>query len=77
MTSLESGLQGHVTLLDKVLESTIEQTLRQGTDGVLHLLHIPALGYEFVSDFDFGLGQVLVQVCAVNTEELTDDFTDL
>ena len=77
MRSLQSSLESHVTLLHEPLEGTIEQTLSNGTNGVGHLLTTPALGDELVTDLDLGLGQASVHISTVNTEEPSDDVTDL
>jgi len=77
VSSLESSLKGHVTLLYEPLEDTIEDGLSQGTNGVGYLLDGPTLGDEFVTDLDLGLGQVPVEISTFNSEKLTDGITDL
>ena len=78
MGSLESsGIESSVAHEHKPLEQTIEETLRDGTNGVRDLVHVPSLGDELVADLDLGLAQVSVQVNAVNSEKFTDDFTSL
>lgn len=74
---LESSLQSDVTLLDQPLEGTIEHGLSHGADGGGHLVLVPALGHELVTDLDSGLGQVLVQVHAVNAEQLAEELASL
>lgn len=71
------GVQGLVTLLHQPLEQPVEHTLAKGTDGVGDLVLVTTLGDELVSDLDAGLQQALVQVLAVDTEELGDLLTVL
>lgn len=75
--SLESSLQSDVTLLDQPLEGTIEHGLSHGTDGGGHLVLVPALSHELVTDLDLRLGQVLVQVHAINAEQLAEELASL
>lgn len=75
MLPLLLGVQSLVTLLDQPLEETVEHTLAEGTDGVGHLGDVTTLGHELVTDFDAGLQQVLVQVLAVDTEELSNTLS--
>ena len=75
--SLLASSKGVVTLLDEVLESTIEYGLSQGTDGVGDLNGALTLGDELVTDLDLGLGQVLVEISTFRADEFTDGITSL
>ena len=77
VSPLKTSLKSLVTLLHEPLEDTIEHSLSQGTDGVRDLILVPTLGDELVTDLDLGLGQELVQVHTVNTEELANSLTNL
>lgn len=69
------GVQCLVTLLHQPLEQTIEHTLAQSADGVVHLNDVTALGHELVTDLDAGLQQVLVQLLHVSAEQGSDTGT--
>jgi hypothetical protein len=69
------GVECFVTLLDEPFEETIEDTLAEGTDGVVDLILVTTLCDELVTDLDTWLKQVLVQVLGVNTEQLGDLLT--
>lgn len=69
------GVQSLVTLLHQPLEQTIEHTLAQSTDRVVHLDDVTALRHELVTDLDARLQQVLVQLLHVRAEQLGDALT--
>lgn len=69
------GVKSLVTLLDQELEDTIEDTLAESTDGVGDLILVLTLGDELGTDLDTWLKQVLVEIGAVNTEQLGDLLT--
>jgi hypothetical protein len=69
------GVKCFVTLLDEPFEETIEHTLAESTDGVGDLILVTTLGDELVTDLDAGLKQVLVEILAVDTEQLGDLLT--
>jgi hypothetical protein len=69
------GVKSFVTLLDEPFEETIEDTLAKSTDGVVTLILVTTLCDELVTDLNTWLKQVLVQVLAINTEQLGDLLT--
>lgn len=71
------GVQGVVTLLDQEFEETIEHTLTQGTDRVGDLILVTTLCDEFSTDLDTWLKQALVQLGAIDSEQLGDFLTGL
>lgn len=77
MLPLLFGVQSFVTPLDQVFEEPVEDTLGQGTDGIGSLSQVPTLGYEFVTYFDPGLQQVLVQIVTVQAQQYGDLLTFL
>lgn len=73
----QASLKCQVTLLDNPLESTVEQSLWHSTDAVVDLIDIPSLSDELSADLDLGFTQVPIELLAVYTKKLSNNFTGL
>ena len=66
-----------VTLDDEPLEDAVEDGPGDTTNTVGSLVAGLTLGHPLSADLDLGLGQVLVEVSALSTAELTNGVTSL